>query len=534
MKLILFAFVAAISLEPHVKSLHLTLAYKFEEEHTETLKQLVVRLDLTFATTWELRLYSRDPRVTSKRVYRVTQSYRSREADELELHRDDLICVTDEAIDCSKDGWVEGLSTSSGCTGLFPLNYAVRVPESDTWTLHRSVQICNAADETLRVSTNGDGSSRHSPSIDVKANHWTRLPTPSPSVDLTPNRLQDMAEQRTAQDMSRRLNWDPSTGTMVDEIRGTNQKLFIMRHGERVDFTFTKWTNFCFDDSSGAYRRLDLNMPETLPIRLNPTDAWRNDSPITKVGQLQAKLTGESLKENGINFEFVYSSPSFRCIQTTHALLRGMGVAETTPIRIEPALFEWCGWYPERVPEFIDAGELAAAGYNIDNDYVPLVSVAELSQRYKNESLKEFYERNHLLTEHSTQLTSKNILLVAHAANIETNSRLVVGGGVRTMGEIAKLMAKVPYASLLALEKLNGERWQIVASNIHPISHNKNFQFDWRNFVHENDSGSTDDCVQHSAVWEIGRVFELGNSSNAHWNIHMVDLASCNICICIW
>lgn len=483
-----------------MKSLHLTLAYKFEEEHTETLKQLVERLDLSCATTWELRLYSRDPRVTSKRVYRVTQSYRSREADELELHRDDLICVTDEAIECSKDGWVEGLSTSTGCSGLFPLNYTARVPESDTWTLHRSVQICNATDDTLRVSMNGDGSSRHSPSVDVKPKDWTPLPTPSPSVDLTPNRLQEVTEQRTTQEMLRRLNWDPSTGTMADGVQsGSSQKLFIMRHGERVDFTFTKWTNFCFD--GGVYRRLDLNMPKTLPVRINPMDSWRNDSPITNVGKLQAKLTGEMLKENGIDFEFVYSSPSFRCIQTTHALLEGMGAAEKKPIRIEPALFEWCGWYPERVPEFIEANELSAVGYNIDKDYAPLVTVAELSQRFKNESLPEFYDRNHLVTEHSTKLTSKNILLVAHAANIETNSRLVVGGGVRTMGQIAKLMAKVPYASLMALEKVDGERWQIVASNVHPISHNKNFQFDWRHFVDANrDSDDGEGCVQHSAV----------------------------------
>lgn len=485
-----------------MKSLHLTLAYKFEEAHTDTLKQLVERLDLTRATTWELLLYSRDPRVTSKRVYRVTQSYRSREADELELHREDLICVTDEAIECSKDGWVEGLSTLTGCSGLFPLNYTVRVPESDTWTLHRSVQICNATDDTLRASTNGhsDGLSRHSSSVDVKPNDWTPLPTPSPSIDLTPNRLQETIEQKTTQEISRRLNWDPSTVTMADEVRDSNQKLFVMRHGERVDFTFTKWTNFCFDSRSGAYHRLDLNMPKTLPIRLNPTDSWRNDSPITNVGQLQAKLTGEMLKENGIDFEFVYSSPSFRCIQTTHALLQGMDMVETKPIRIEPALFEWCGWYPERVPEFIDANELSAVGYNIDKDYVPLVSVAELSQRYKNESLQEFYERNHLVTEHSTKLTCKNILLVAHAANIETNSRLMVGGSVRTMAEIAKLMSNVPYASLLALEKINDEHWQIVASNVHPISHNKNFQFDWRNFVDVSHSASTDDFVQQSAV----------------------------------
>ena len=100
-----------------------------------------------------------------------------------------------------------------------------------------------------------------------------------------------------------------------------------------MDFVFKTWIQDCFD-ASGHYFRKDVNMPKNVPFRANKQD-FQFDPPLTVIGTLQASLIGEALKDESLSIDQVYCSPSLRCLQTSHNLLKGLGLLEL-PINIEP------------------------------------------------------------------------------------------------------------------------------------------------------------------------------------------------------
>jgi len=145
--------------------------------------------------------------------------------------------------------------------------------------------------------------------------------------------------------------------------------LFLFRHAERVDVTFGKqWIELSFDDE-GEYHRKNLNMPRVIPFRQSSPKSFIGDSPITEMGLYQARLTGEGLREQGIEFSHVYSSPSLRSIQTCQAILEGMGADPSLKINVEHGLFEWLAWCRGNMPQFMSLEELEQFGIRVNYNY---------------------------------------------------------------------------------------------------------------------------------------------------------------------
>lgn len=73
------------------------------------------------------------------------------------------------------------------------------------------------------------------------------------------------------------------------------KRLVVLRHGERIDFTFNQdqhsWVHKAFD-ANGKYTRFNINMPRTVPLRKDGPAGFLLDTPLTEMGYLQAKITG--------------------------------------------------------------------------------------------------------------------------------------------------------------------------------------------------------------------------------------------------
>lgn len=151
-------------------------------------------------------------------------------------------------------------------------------------------------------------------------------------------------------------------------------------------------------------------MPLSLPRRRNPLRDFIGDSPITEIGATQARLTGEALAATDCLAQYCYSSPSLRCIQTSHNILKGMGIEDRVKIRVEPGLFEFLGWYERGLPSFFNPSEMIVNEdeetnlYNIDKNYRPIISLEKLS---RDEKYIDYYNRSFKVTQ---QITDKHKL----------------------------------------------------------------------------------------------------------------------------
>uniref|UniRef100_A0A674E8T1 Ubiquitin-associated and SH3 domain-containing protein B n=2 Tax=Salmo trutta TaxID=8032 RepID=A0A674E8T1_SALTR len=448
---------ADVHVEPHKKQLHVTLAYHFQANHLAALEKLAKGVDVSLGCDWLAVLFSRDIRFANHETLRVMYPYVPQNEDELELAPGDFIFMTPVEQSSASEGWVYGTSLGTGLPGLLPENYVRRADECDTWVFHGSHSFSNPA-------------------------------SPSNAGGAVGGLLFDgQLDGRFLDDPG-----DPSSLTVlcppVQMLSPTTQSclpkrsLFVCRHGERMDVVFGKhWITQCFD-AKGRYVRSNLNMPSSLPTRSGGFRDYDKDCPITVFGSTQARLVGEALLESHAVIDFVYCSPSLRCVQTAHNILRGLQQEGKTKIRIEPGLFEWTKWVSgTSLPAWIPPTDMAAASLSVDTTYRPHIPISKLgvSESYDTYISRSLQVTREILTE--CKNLGNTVLIVAHASSLEACTRQMQGLSPQNAKDFVQVVRKIPYLGFCAAEEM-GETgvWQLVDPPILPLTHGPNHSFNWR------------------------------------------------------
>ncbi|KAE8288286.1 Ubiquitin-associated and SH3 domain-containing protein B [Larimichthys crocea] len=388
---------ADVRVEPHKKQLHVTLAYHFQAGHLPVLEKLAKNVDVSSGCDWLAVLFSRDIRFANHETLQVMYPYAPQNDDELELVPGDFIFMSAVEQSSASEGWLYGTSLGTGLSGLLPENYVNRADESDTWVVHGSHSVLNCA------SPSSSGSSVAASLFDGKLSDslLDSLMDPCSLAGICPLQV------------SR-----PMSSSSLSKMR-----LFVCRHGERMDVVFGKhWVAQCFD-SKGRYIRSNLNMPPSLPARSGGHRDYDKDCPITVFGSTQARLVGEALLESHAAIDFVYCSPSLRCVQTAQHILQGLQQDGKTKIRVEPGLFEWTKWVSGTcLPTWIPPAELAADNLSVDTTYRPHVPISKLavSESYDTYISRSFQVTREILAECNNLGQSHAVCFELHVSN--TNS----------------------------------------------------------------------------------------------------------------
>jgi len=155
----------------------------------------------------------------------------------------------------------------------------------------------------------------------------------------------------------------------------------------------------CFNDG-GHYRRTNINMPRSLPLRSDGHQSFALDTPLTEMGYLQAKITGERRRSYPTHHEYNSRSGTARGrlharghvrlpgaamradgrrdtqgtagllsqLKSTTLISQGMSNANLQ-LNIEPALFEWAAWFKASLPSWMSPAELCGEWYRTASSF---------------------------------------------------------------------------------------------------------------------------------------------------------------------
>ncbi|XP_051521921.1 ubiquitin-associated and SH3 domain-containing protein B-like isoform X2 [Myxocyprinus asiaticus] len=445
------AIKADVHVEPHKKQLHLTLAYHFPTNHFSSLDKLAKGIEVKLGCDWLAAVFSRDVRFANHETLRVMYPYTPQNDDELELVPGDFIFSSTVEQISTSEGWVYGTSLGTGISGLLPENYVSLADESDTWIFHGSQSFFCTSPESKPL----DGLRNIRCLDNLKLEDSAILSVICQPMQMLRSNILTQLPKRT---------------------------LFVCRHGERMDVVFGKhWFSQC-SDSKGWYVRSNLNMPAELPAGDGVQRDYEMDAPITVVGSTQARIVGEALLESNTTIDFVYCSPSLRCVQTANEILKGMQQDGRISIRVEPGLFEWTKWVPgTTLPAWIPPTDLAAAKLNVDTTYRPHIPICKLTV---SETYEMYISRSYQVTKDILAYCKNkgnNILFVGHASSLEACTRQIQGLSPQNPKDFVQVVRKIPYLGLCACEEQGDtEVWQLVDPPILPLTHGPNHSFSWR------------------------------------------------------
>lgn len=74
------------------------------------------------------------------------------------------------------------------------------------------------------------------------------------------------------------------------------------------------------------------------------------------------------------------------------------------------------------------------------------------------------------------------MLLVGHAATLDTCTRQLTGRTPRSAADLVQLVHKIPYCGLCVAQESEGG-WSLVAPPTLPLTHSANTRFDWRSML---------------------------------------------------
>jgi len=185
----------------------------------------------------------------------------------------------------------------------------------------------------------------------------------------------------------------PFAGVSMENATSVFRRVFIARHGERIDHVDRTW---------------------------GERATYPQDPPLTDRGRRQARELGVFLRSAG-NIRTILSSPFARTLETAHVVAEELEL----PLYVEHGASEWlhAEWFGERAPELTPLAEWKAQLPRLDLESHRSLIVAEFPEDIHQITLR-CRKAIQLITE---RYKEGDILVVGHGISVELMTKGLCG-----------------------------------------------------------------------------------------------------------